>query len=100
MSPRVSTSQGIWRTPYSEKEGRSPGIELSCSDGRRENVFSEACSHVSEGIHFPRHMADAIQREGGAKPRSRAVMLRRTAGKRFSEACPPGSVTFDSGIRR
>ena len=94
---RLST--GIWRTPYSEKEP-SGGIELSCSDGRREKSRPGACSHAQGNVLFPRHMADAIQREGRAKPRNRAVMLRRTAGKRFWEACPPGSVTFDSGIRR
>ena len=89
---RLST--GIWRTPYSEKEP-SGGIELSCSDGRREKSRPGACPHAQGSVHFPRHMADAIQREGAVR-RNRAVMLRRTLGKRYPGACShaQGSVHF------
>ena len=81
---RLST--GIWRTPYSEKEP-SGGIELSCSDGRREKSRPGACPHAQGSVHFPRHMADAIQREGAVR-RNRAVMLRRTPRKKSARGMP------------
>ena len=45
MHRGVFSFPGIWRTPYSEKKGRSPGIELACSDERREESQGHACMH-------------------------------------------------------